>query len=72
MCLIQTLRTPRIEIYDMKIAVFDLSLTLITGYIVGKKLGYNPWIMSISMIPLGIVVHEMMGIETEISKKIKR
>jgi len=71
MCLIQTLRTPRIEIYDMKIAVFDLSLTLITGYIVGKKLGYNPWIMSISMIPLGIVVHEMMGIETEISKKIK-
>jgi len=71
MSLIQTLRTPRIEIYDMKIAVFDLSLTLIGGYIVGKKLGYNPWIMSVSMIPLGIVVHEIMGIETEISKKIK-
>jgi F0F1-type ATP synthase assembly protein I len=55
----------------MKIAVFDLSLTLIGGYIVGKKLGYNPWIISVSMIPLGIIVHEIMGIETEISKKIK-
>jgi len=71
MSLIQTLRTPRIEIYDMKIAMFDLSLTLIGGYIVGKKLGYNPWIISVSMIPLGIIVHEIMGIETEISKKIE-
>ena len=71
MSLIQTLRTPRIQIYDMKIAMFDLSLTLIGGYIVGKKLGYNPWIISVSMIPLGIIVHEIMGIETEISKKIE-
>ena len=71
MSLIQTLRTPRVEIFDMKIAVFDFSLTLIGGYIAGKQLGYNPWVFSVAMIPLGIVVHDMMGIETEISKKIK-
>ena len=71
MTLIETLRTPRIEVLDMNIAVFDLSLTLIGGYIVGKKLGYNPWVVAVGMIPLGIVVHEMMGVETEISRKIK-
>ena len=41
----------------MKIAVFDLSLTLVGGYVVGKKLGYNPWLTAGAMIPLGIVVH---------------
>jgi hypothetical protein len=72
MSLIQTLRKPRISVFDMKIAVFDLSLTLIGGYVIGKQLGYNPWVCSVSMIPLGIVVHDMMGIETEISKKITK
>ena len=71
MTLIDTLRTPRVEILDMNIAAFDLSLTMIGGYIVGKKLGYNPWVVAVGMIPLGIVVHEMMGVETEISRKIK-
>ena len=71
MTLIKTLRTPRIEVLDMKIAVFDLSLTLVGGYFIGKKLGYNPYIVAVGMIPLGIVVHEVMGIETEISRKIK-
>ena len=69
--LIETLRTPRIEVLDMKIAVFDLSLTLIGGYFIGKKLGFNPWVVAVGMVPLGIVVHEIMGVETEISKKIK-
>ena len=72
MTLIDILRTPRVEIFDMNIAVFDLSLTLIGGYIVGKTLGYNPWLVAVGMIPLGIVVHEIMGVETEISRKIKR
>ena len=72
MTLIETLRTPRIEVLDMKIAVFDLSLTLIGGYIVGKKLGYNPFVVAVGMIPVGIVVHEIMGVETEISRTIKR
>ena len=71
MTLIEILRTPRIEVLDMKIAVFDLSLTMIGGYFIGKTLGYNPWLVAVSMIPLGIVVHEIMGVETEISRKIK-
>ena len=70
MSLIESLRKPRIELSGMKIAVFDLSLTLVGGYAVGKKLGYNPWLTAGAMIPLGIVVHEMIGIETEISKKL--
>jgi F0F1-type ATP synthase assembly protein I len=70
MSLIQTLRKPRISVFDMRIAVFDLSLTLIGGYVIGKQLGYNPCIFSVGMIPLGIVVHQILGIETEISKKI--
>ena len=71
MTLIKTLRTPRIEVLDMKIAVFDLSLTLVGGYFIGKKLGYNPYIVAVGIIPLGMVVHGVMGIETEISRKIK-
>ena len=57
MSLIESLRKPRIELSGMKIAVFDLSLTLVGGYVVGKKLGYNPWLTAGAMIPLGIVVH---------------
>ena len=71
MTVIEKLRKPRIEILEMRISVFDLSLTLIGGYILGKQLGYNPILMSISMLPLGIVVHEILGIETQISRKIK-
>ncbi len=71
MTLIETLRTPRVEVLDMKIAVFDLSLTMIGGYFIGKKLGCNPWVVAVGMIPLGIFVHKIMGVETEISRKIK-
>ena len=71
MSLIEILRTPRIEIVGMKIAVFDLSMTLIAGYIIGKKLEINPYLSSVSMVGVGIVTHEILGIETEVSKKIK-
>ena len=46
MSIIEILRTPRIEIVGMKIAVFDLSMTLIAGYIIGKKLEINPYLSS--------------------------
>ena len=72
MSLIETLRKPRVEIFDMKIALFDLSVTLVGGFIVGKKLGFSPWLFSVGMIPLGIVVHNVMGIDTGISKKIAK
>ena len=71
MSLIETLRTPRIEVLDMKIAVFDLSMTLIAGYIIGKKLEINPYLSSVGMLGVGIVTHQILGIETEVSKKIK-
>ena len=71
MSLIETLRTPRIEVFDMKIAVFDLSMTLIAGYIIGKKVGINPYLSSVGMLGVGIVTHQILGIETEVSKKIK-
>ena len=70
MSLIETLRTPRVEIVGMKIAVFDLSMTLIAGYI-GKKLEINPYLSSVGMLGIGIVTHEILKIETEVSKKIK-
>ena len=71
MSIIEILRTPRIEIIGMKIAVFDLSMTLIAGYIIGKKVGINPYLSSVGMLGIGIVTHEILGIETEVSKKIK-
>ena len=71
MTLIDNLRTPRIEIFGMKIAVFDLSLTLMGGYVIGKKVGINPYLSSIGMIGVGIITHEIFGIDTEVSKKIK-
>lgn len=70
MTFIETLRRPRLEIFDMEIALFDLGGSLMAGYFLGKRLGYNPWLSSIAMIPLGIVVHDIMGVETQINKKI--
>ncbi len=72
MTTLEKLREPRIDIAGMKIAVFDLSATLIVGYIIGKKMfKVNGLVGSIGLLGLGIVVHEVMDIETEISKKIK-
>ena len=69
---LEKLREPRINIAGMKIAVFDLSATLMVGYVLGEKmLKVNGFVGSIGLLGLGIVVHEVMGIETQISKKIK-
>ena len=71
MTLIDDLRTPRINILGMKIAVFDLSLTLLGGYFIGKKVGINPYLSSVGMLGIGIITHEIFGIDTEVSKKMK-
>ena len=71
MTLIDNLRTPRINILGMKIAVFDLSLTLLGGYVIGKKIGINPYLSSVGMIGMGIITHKIFGIDTEVSKKMK-
>ena len=71
MTLIDDLRTPRINILGMKIAVFDLSLTLLGGYVIGKKIGINPYLSSVGMVGIGIITHEIFGIDTEVSKKMK-
>ena len=68
---IDELRSYRIPIGDMNITVFDLSGSLIGGYLFGKLIGVNPYLTAGLSIPVGIVVHEMVGVETQISKKMK-
>jgi hypothetical protein len=46
------------------IAVFDLILSLVGGYVVGSYFGYNPWVTAVLSIPFGEMVHNIFQIET--------
>jgi hypothetical protein len=52
-------------------AIFDTSLSLVAGYVLGIYLGYNPILMALVSIPIGEAVHAALGVETEGIKLIK-
>lgn len=69
--MIEKLRSVKIDIFDAKVAVFDLAGSLILGYFIASKLKINPFIGAMSTIPLGFIVHEIVGIKTPLNMEIK-
>ena len=70
--MLQELRKPKVKIIGANVALFDLSLTMAAGYYVADKFGYNKYLGALMMIPLGFVVHELVGVKTPLNEAIKK
>ena len=70
--MLQQLRQPKIKIIGANVAIFDLSLTMAGGYYISYKMGYNPLIGAFMMLPLGFLVHEIVGVKTPLNEAIKK
>lgn len=66
MSLIQTLREPRI----FKMAIFDLLLAIILTEVIFRQLGADDWIGAIAAIPIGVIVHAVLKINTALNYKL--
>lgn len=68
--MITELRKTKVDFFGTKVALFDLSLTFIGGYIVGKKLGINPIVSIALSIPVGYLTHKAFSVKTPLNDKI--
>ena len=66
MDLLESLRKPRIA----NIAVFDVGMTGVAGYIVAKQMGWSPAITIGGLLVGSVLVHKALGVETTATKKI--
>jgi hypothetical protein len=66
MSLIQTLRKPRIYGF----ALFDLLTSIIATEFIFRQLGSDKWIGASLAIPIGIIVHLFLGINTTLNYKL--
>jgi hypothetical protein len=65
--LIKTLRTPRL----FGMAIFDLVGSIVgTEFVTYKLLGFKKYTGAILAVPLGIVVHKVLNIDTELNRKL--
>ena len=68
--MIAELRKTKVDFFGTKVALFDLSLSLIGGYYVGKKTGINPLVSTALSIPVGYVAHKAFSVKTPLNDKI--
>lgn len=66
MSLIQELRKPRVGPF----AVFDFAAALGAAYLVAPKLGVKRKHALLAAIPVGVLVHELLGIDTPLNRMI--
>lgn len=66
MSLIQTLRGPRIGPF----AVFDFVTALGAAYWIAPKIGMSRKVAMLVAIPAGVVVHELLGIDTPLNRMV--
>ena len=66
MNLIQELRKPRIGPF----AIFDFATALGGAYLLAPKLGVSRKAGVLMAIPAGIVVHELLGIDTPLNRMV--
>ena len=70
MTLIETLRKPKININGMKLAVFDLSGTLLLAYLFARQFNLNVSLTLASSIPLSVLAHNLAGVKTQLTDKL--
>lgn len=66
--LIEQLRKPRFHILGKNPAIFDVSATVASGYIIGKYFGYNPVMTGAIALPIGHAVHYFMDVKTQFNE----
>ena len=65
-----TLRKPRINIFDVNISVFDLSGTLLISYLIARQFDLNVPLVMFASIPVGYLSHNLFQVETPLTNKI--
>ena len=68
--MIAELRKTKVDFFGTKVALFDLSLTFIGAYYVGKKIGINPLVSTALSIPVGYVAHKAFSVKTPLNDRI--
>lgn len=68
--ILEILRSPKINLFNINISIFDLSGTLLISYIIAKKLDLNIPLVMASSIPIGYLTHEYFNIKTPLNNKI--
>ena len=66
MSLIKTLRKPRVGPF----AIFDTVATLSAACVLAPKLGVERRTALLAAIPVGVLVHELLGIDTPLNRMI--
>lgn len=64
--LIQTLRGPKIGPF----AVFDVTTALAGAWLVGPRLGLSREQALWAAVPFGVLVHELLGIDTPLNRMV--
>jgi hypothetical protein len=68
--ILEKLREPRLNIFDVNISIFDLSGTLLISYIIARQFDLNVPLVMFASIPVGYLAHEFFKIETPLTNKI--
>ena len=68
--MITELRKTKVDFFGTKIALFDLSLSLVGEYYVGKKMGINPIVSTALSIPVGYIAHKAFSVKTPLNDRI--
>lgn len=68
--LLDTLRKPRINIFNVNMSMFDLSATILLSYLIARQFDLNVPLVMFASIPVGYLAHEMFQIQTPLTNKI--
>jgi hypothetical protein len=68
--LIEQLRSQRVNIAGVDMAVFDLAGTFVISYYISRKMGWSPSVTVGISLPAGYLTHKLFKVETPLNKKI--
>jgi len=68
MSVIETLRTPRFPLMGKQVAVFDVSMTALAGYLIAERMKWNKPLTIGGIFLVGHLTHLAVGVETQFSK----
>jgi hypothetical protein len=70
--LLETLRSPRLNIFDVKISIFDLGGTLLISYLIARQFDLNVPLVMFASIPIGYLTHNYFQISTPLTDEINK
>ena len=67
---IDSLRSYKIHLIGIDMALFDISATVLGSYLIAKYFRINPLIVITSSIPVSYLAHKSFGVQTPLTNKI--